>query len=199
MISSLDPARQRQLAIALVVLLVVLVGWRFGGESVVGWLRGDDPSARRAQRTRLLADQQIVDVRLDALGGQAGTYQPDRNLFRYGEPPRQAPPPRSPRPLAPPPPVVAPPPPEPTITVPRPPPVSIELIGIFGPERRRIAVFRDGEEIVNALRGDEIKNQFILNEIGFQSVVLGFVGFPDDTERIVMEDDDNRGGRSRRR
>ena len=53
------------------------------------------------------------------------------------------------------------------------------LMGIFGPERRRIAVFKDGDEILNALEDDVINDKFIVHQINFETVDIAFVGFPD--------------------
>ena len=63
---------------------------------------------------------------------------------------------------------------------PQPPPVDVTLLGIFGPERRRIAVLTDNEgTIINALEREVIREKFIVDRIGFESVDIGFVGFPD--------------------
>lgn len=67
-----------------------------------------------------------------------------------------------------------------------PPPIDVDLMGIFGPESRRVAVFTDGQEIINALVDEVIKDKFIVSEIGYQSVEFRFVGFPDD-ERARIE------------
>jgi hypothetical protein len=57
--------------------------------------------------------------------------------------------------------------------------VDVTLLGIFGPEDRRIAVLQDGETLINALRGDVVKEKFIIHRIGYETVDLRFVGFPD--------------------
>ncbi|RMH15567.1 MAG: hypothetical protein D6696_20455 [Acidobacteria bacterium] len=59
------------------------------------------------------------------------------------------------------------------------PPIDVSLLGIFGPENRRIAALTDGETIINALEGEEINGKFIVDRIGFESIDLRFVGFPD--------------------
>jgi hypothetical protein len=63
---------------------------------------------------------------------------------------------------------------------PRAPEVNVQYLGSFGPPQDRIAVFLDGEEIINAKVGDVLKGQFILQGIGFESADLGFVGFPNE-------------------
>lgn len=170
--------RQKVMLGALLVLLLV-AGWRFirpaldrlaesGSVSVLG--RG--PSRDRLAK---LAGAEIVDLRLGALVAPAHDYQPGRNIFRTVEPPPPPPPPAPP----PPPPVAYIPPPPPPPSRPQPPPVDLSLVGIFGPEHRRIAVLTDGEEIINALEADEVREKFIVERIGLESIDLGFVGFPD--------------------
>ena len=127
-------------------------------------------------------------VQLEDLNADAAAYEPNRNIFRFGQ--RQiAPPPPPPRQITPPPP----PPPPPIQREPsappakRPPNIDFKLLGLFGPEERRIAVLVDGKEIINALEEDVVKDQFIVNDIGLQSVEFRFVGFPDDeTARIEI-------------
>jgi len=45
--------------------------------------------------------------------------------------------------------------------------------------RERIAVFAKGNEIFNALAGDVLLEDFIVDKIGFESADIRFVGFPD--------------------
>jgi hypothetical protein len=61
--------------------------------------------------------------------------------------------------------------------------VDVTFLGSFGPEARRIAVFLDGEEVVNANVGDVLKGKFIVEAIGYESADLKFVGFPDAPSR----------------
>ena len=44
---------------------------------------------------------------------------------------------------------------------------------------RRLAVFSDGSEIFNVLEGDVLKEHFIVERIGYESVDVTFLGFPD--------------------
>lgn len=62
---------------------------------------------------------------------------------------------------------------------PRPAEFTMEYLGSFGPPDKRIAVFSNGKTEVNALEGDVIENKFIVAHIGYESVDIGFVGFPD--------------------
>ena len=66
--------------------------------------------------------------------------------------------------------------------IPRPPPVSVVYLGSFGTAERRIAVFADdkGENLYNVRVGEVVEGKFIVDRIGYESVDLKFVGFPDE-------------------
>jgi hypothetical protein len=69
--------------------------------------------------------------------------------------------------------------------IPKPPPVTLTYLGSFGPKSRRIAVFADesGENLYNARTGEVLEGKFIVDRIGYESVDLKFVGFPDEPAR----------------
>jgi hypothetical protein len=62
--------------------------------------------------------------------------------------------------------------------IPKPPPFPYSYMGNFGPGRR-IAVFTDGQTIVNAREGEVVDGKFVVERIGYESVDIKFVGFPD--------------------
>ncbi len=62
---------------------------------------------------------------------------------------------------------------------PKPPPFTWSYMGHFGPAGRRIAVFLDGDKVYNAREGEVIGGKFIVAQIGYESVDIRFVGFPD--------------------
>jgi hypothetical protein len=69
---------------------------------------------------------------------------------------------------------------------PQPPPFELTYLGSFGPEGRRIAVFTDGDgEIFNALVGDVIAEQFVLDDIGYESVAIKYLAFPEEPPQRV--------------
>lgn len=70
--------------------------------------------------------------------------------------------------------------PAPTPIGPRPPAVDIVYLGTIGRNDDPVAVFSDGSAIYNALTGDLVKDQFQVHRIGYESVDLLFVGFPDE-------------------
>lgn len=132
--------------------------------------------------------KEIVELRLAELEGQARALTVGRDPFRFG-------------PFPPPPP-----PPPPTreelarrrqeaeerrlaaqealrlAAIPKPPPVTLVYLGSFGTEKRRIAVFADaaGENLYNVRVGEVVEGKFIVDRIGYESVDLKFVGFPDE-------------------
>jgi hypothetical protein len=69
--------------------------------------------------------------------------------------------------------------------IPKPPPVTLKYLGSFGPAARRVAVFADenGENLYNARAGEVLEGKFIVDRIGYESVDLKFVGFPDEPAR----------------
>lgn len=71
---------------------------------------------------------------------------------------------------------------------PKPPPFTWAYLGNFGPARQRIAVFADGKRVWNARQGETLENKFIVAQIGYESVDIRFVGFPDvPAERLAVK------------
>lgn len=141
-----------------------------------------------ARRGQVELPQEIVELQIADLESQPRALTVGRDPFRFG-------------PVPPPPP-----PPPPTraeleelarqeqlrreaaeraareALIPRPPPISVVYLGSFGPERRRIAVFADsaGENLYNVRVGEVVEGKFIVDRIGYESVDIKFVGFPDE-------------------
>jgi hypothetical protein len=151
---------------------------------------GRVPGAGRAAPERREVNE-VVDLRAADLGGSARDYKPGRDPWRYKLPPPPPPPPTPPPPskedleaqrLA-----------EERLrqmrdaqaaaaaaaaAVPKPPPFTLKYMGKFGPADRPIAVFTDGKSILNVQQGEVIGGQFIVGQIGYESVEIQFVGFP---------------------
>lgn len=185
MLQRLSEEQKRALAGIICLGLVIALLFNFGGPLLSRFL--DVAGLDRVGLGRGefdISGLELVDLRLDELQRNAVAYAPDRNLFGYYVPP--------PKPVPPPPPPIKqpPPPPPPQVYVdpgpPKPPPVDVKLVGIFGSKKKRIAVLRDGAEVINVVVGETIKNKFIVREIGFQTVEFGFVGFP-ETDRVRIE------------
>ncbi len=184
--------RERAL-VAIIAVTAVVVAWKHLQPTLLDFARGGAGSTGDVSgfRQREAARADILELHLSALETSGGEYEPDRNIFRYGQKPKPPPAPRpaavapvrvAPRPSGPPPP----PPP------PKPPPIDFTLLGIFGSEHRRIAVLTDGDSwYQNALEQDVVREKFILHKIGLESVDFKFVGFPDaEPERIEIRKDD---------
>ncbi len=62
---------------------------------------------------------------------------------------------------------------------PKPPPFPFHYLGSFGPKNRPLAAFSDGKEIINAREGDVILAKFRVAKIGYESVDIKFIEFPD--------------------
>ena len=65
---------------------------------------------------------------------------------------------------------------------PRPPTFDREYIGNFGPGRLVVAVFRKGDNVEVAIEGSVLDGRpvdFVLKDIGLESVEIGFVGYPE--------------------
>jgi hypothetical protein len=108
-------------------------------------------------------------------------YPIGRDPFAYEPEPTPPPPPPTPPPPPPTPtPYVAPTPPPPP---PPPDPSHLRFLGTFGPPDARIAVVISGGEIYNVRQGAILEGRFIVQEIGFESIAIAFVGFPDAPPR----------------
>lgn len=62
---------------------------------------------------------------------------------------------------------------------PKPAEFTLKYLGYFGPSNKKIAVFTDGKAEISAQEGETIDNKFIVARIGYESVDIRFVGFPD--------------------
>jgi len=115
-----------------------------------------------------------------------------RNLFTYGAPPTPTPDGR-PKPTPPPPP-----PPAPTPTpagiyvngkwiLPPPPAFQLSYLGWLGPDRLRVAVFRDGDDVVAVPVGETVKQKFVVRSVEPTGVIIGYVGYPTDvTSKVAL-------------
>jgi hypothetical protein len=192
--------RQAMLLVALgLLLLVFVVRWSSSGSRPApapAPARGtaSDPTADAApsrprgsnRKTVTVEDVQAISPE-DLRPRLTGPVSTSRDLFDPREPTK----PPLPTPTPPPPPPPAPgdprfvgplPPPPPTPT-PAPPAIPFKFIGTFGPRERPIAVLVAGDRIVNARAGDTVFDQFILRKVGYESIDVGFVGFPESQMR----------------
>ena len=109
--------------------------------------------------------QTVLPLRLAALDAMPRSFTAGRDPWRFVEPPPPPPP------------------------VPR-KPSAAELRAMQEAEaaRQRIAVFTDGQKVWNAREGEILEGKFVVAQIGYESVDIRFVGFPDwPVERLAVK------------
>ena len=194
------------LAALAVVLILAVVKWGGKGPGVLAApaasptpgaaasLEEDRVAARsrvRAPREKKIAPEDVPIVTMEDLSPPRSRHagEQGRNIFDFRVP--TVPPPPTPTPPPPPPPepgsvaFIGPlPPPAPTPT-PLPPDINFKFIGTFGPKDQPIAALLQGDQLLNARVGDVVFGRFILRNIGYESVDVGFVGYPpSSTKRL---------------
>jgi hypothetical protein len=188
------------LGILAIVLILAVVRWRPGGSAASpAATRGpatardasleDSASARGTRgKTRELSPDEVPILSPEDFvvrGARAGTEN-GRDLFDLREPTRRPPP----TPFPPPPPpgdtrFIGPLPPPPPTPTPKPPDVTFKFVGTFGPRTHPIAVIQQGDQVYNVRAGDVLFDKFVLRSVGYESIDVGFVGFPEaETRRI---------------
>jgi hypothetical protein len=178
--------RERRLLAGLAGALALAVVVRLAGRDAAGPAAGEVAARRAVAGAEAPAVREVVDLDVASLLPTEGGHQVGRDPFRFGAlPPPPPPPPEPPRPPAPAPTyveVVPRPPPPPPVPTP-PSPDHLRFLGIFGPANRRIAVVNTGEEIHNVTEGAVLEGRFVVQQIGFESVAITFVGFPQEPPR----------------
>ncbi len=168
------PKRQKALLGVVAVLLLFLAvrtGLRIASGGDLGLSLGRGSSGRVADAD---FDMELAALRLADLDRRTRKLVLGRDPFRFRPRRRPPPPPRS-RPAPPPP-------PSPRLAEPSgstPPRFRLDYVGSFGPPDRKIAVFSDGKVIHNAMAGEVLDGEFIVDRIGFESVDIKYVDFPE--------------------
>jgi len=191
---SQDQRKKLLLGALLVVMLVVVwrqIGPRIGGGSGPREV-GTPGRAVSVENVRAAVDSpEVVALRLEDLEKKASEYRPGRDPFRFGEVRAVAAEPtededekaareaaaqealrrameaqRSQEEAVPSRPVL--------------PQFDLKFLGSFGSRQKRLAVFSDGVEIFNTLEGGVLKDHFVIRQIGFESVDVGYLDYPDE-------------------
>ncbi len=176
--------RPRPLLLVLLAIVAAVAAWRYlpsfgGGTDVTRTTSAD-------LRSPVI---EVLELAAHTLDEPAPEGEQARDPWSFGSRPaprRTAPEATPPEPAPQPVPAVVPKqqtrpkPPPPKPVGPRPPAVDVVYLGTLGRDDDPVAVFSDGSEIYNALTGDLVKDQFEVQRIGYESVDLGFVGFPDE-------------------
>ncbi len=154
-----------------------------GPSGVVEEDRPPGPGGARARAEKKIAPEDVPFINREMLEApRARRGEDERNIFDVREPTKRPLP--TPTPGPPPPPApgsaafIGPLPPPPPTPTPVPPQVSFKFIGTFGPKEQPIAVLVMGDQLVNARSGDVVFEHFILRNVGYESVDIGFVGYP---------------------
>jgi len=154
--------------------LAVRANNRSGGDAAAPGPVAATVSASSASGPAL---REVVGLDLAALRPREGRYPVSRDPFNFEPDPTPPPPPPPPPPT--PTPYVTPTPPPPPPPPPPPSTAGLKYLGSFGPPQARIAAIMSNGEIYNVRQGTVLEGKFIVQEIGFESVAIAFVGFPD--------------------
>lgn len=191
---STDQRKRVLLGALLVVMLAIVwrqVGPRFGGGGGASDVGSRARSATNGAIVSVLDLPEVVELRLGDLEKMAGQFRPGRDPFRFGEVEAVEAEPtadeaadaereaaaleamrramearRSQTSAAP--------------SRPALPDLEVKFLGSFGPRQKRLAVFSDGDEIFNVLEGGILKRHFVIRQIGFESVDVGYANYPDE-------------------
>jgi hypothetical protein len=191
---SKDQRKRVLLGALLVVMLAIAwrqVGPRFGGGAGAIDVGSRARAATKGATVSVLDSPEVVELRLGDLEKMAGQFRPGRDPFRFGEVEAARAEPtedeaadaereaaaldamrrameaqRSQTSDAP--------------SRPALPDLDVKFLGSFGSRQTRLAVFSDGDEIFNVLEGGILKGHFVIRQIGFESVDVGYADYPDE-------------------
>lgn len=177
----MNPETRRKALLIAFGALLLIGAWR----SLQPLLRDEEPVPAAARPSSIAGNagirpgDRLATLHLASLDRPSpGSATAGRDLWSFVDPPaRRQPetatafPPRSENPPAP----VT----EPALNPPPQPTVSLKYLGNFGPAGKKIAVLSNGQQIYNALEGDVIDGKYIVARIGYESVDIRFVDFPD--------------------
>ena len=141
----------------------------------------------RRPETRVVSPDEIPDIDVSAFSRRPeGTATVSRDLFKFKEPP----PPPKPKPRPAPivlgdgrfigPPLPPPPPPKP-----QPPAIAFQFTGTFGTSKAPVAAIVEGDRLTLVRRGDVVDGKFVIRHVGYESLDVGFVGFPESEVRRI--------------
>lgn len=177
------PSRQKVLLASLAAAVALGLLPRFFGSDDDAPAGAPNATNRRPDAVDAPLPDVVVDLDLAALAPRAGHAEIGRDPWRFA--PKPVPPPVRPvirPPVVAPPPQVVERPPEPV--GPQPPSSDhLAFLGSFGPSSAPIAVVRGRDDVWVVRKGDVLENQFTVENIGLESIDIGFVGFADTPPR----------------
>jgi hypothetical protein len=183
------------LGVLAVVLVFAIVRWRSGSHPSApeppGGLRS--PGSTPASPGRRAGGREISPDEVPVLS--VADFQPHapttpnasgRDLFDLREPTHPPPPTPTPAPPLPGDPrFIGPLPPPPPPPPPQPPEITFKFIGTLGHKSHPIAVVVQGDQVYVAQAGDTLFGKFVLRKVGYESIDVGFIGFPESETRRV--------------
>jgi hypothetical protein len=182
------------LAVLAVVLVFAIVRWRPGSHSPAPAPPGvRPPRSAPASPERKAGGREISPDEVPVLS--VADFQPHapttpnaagRDLFDLREPTHPPPPTPTPAPPGPGDPrFIGPLPPPPPPPTPKPPDITFKFIGTLGRKAHPIAVVVQGDQVFVAQAGDTLFGKFVLRKVGYESIDVGFIGFPESETRRV--------------
>jgi hypothetical protein len=141
---------------------------------------GRHPEAR-------ISPDEIPDIDVSAFSRHPdGSSEVSRDLFKFKEPPPPKPKPAPPAYIGPGNPrFVGPLPPPPPPPPPQPPAIAFQFTGTFGSTKEPVAAIVQGDKLILVRRGDVVDGKFIIRRVGYESLDVGFVGFPEGEVRRI--------------
>lgn len=188
--------QQKKVLLGVLLVLLLVAAWRQFGPRITAGSGSREPGSRGQTATNgtvmsVVDLPEVVELRLEDLEKVAGQFRPGRDPFRFGESRAAEPEPTddeneeaereaaaqealrramearrqqeaaaSGRPVL--------------------PEFDLKFLGSFGSRQTRLAVFSDGVEIFNTLEGGVLKEHFVIRQIGFESVDVGYLDYPDE-------------------
>jgi hypothetical protein len=141
----------------------------------------------RGPQPKAVSPDAVPDIDVSAFSRQPeGSADVTRDLFKFKEPP-----PPKPKPLPPPyigpgdPRFVGPLPPPPPPPPPQPPAIAFQFTGTFGNPKQPVAAIVAGDRLLLVRQGDVVDGKFIIRRVGYESLDVGFVGFPEKEVRRI--------------
>lgn len=178
--------RQKSLMVALAIVLLIAAlrcGWSLLGFEGIPVADRRAIPRREVPPSRAPADQLAV-LHMADLDRIPGISAPGRNPWSFVDPPQKIATSISRRSL----PVLEAPPVAPAGPAVREnpyPEFTLRYLGRFGPPEKQIAVFTDGTRVLNRLQGGVIDGRFVVARIGYESVEIRLVEFPEAPARQV--------------
>lgn len=147
---------------------------------------GSGPSFGRKPEVRVSPDE-IPDIDVSAFSRRPeGSANVSRDLFKFKEPPPPKPKPPPPAYTSPGDPrFVGPLPPPPPPPPPQPPAIAFQFTGTFGSAKEPVAAIVESDKLMLVRRGDIVDGKFIVRHVGYESLDVGFVGFPESEVRRI--------------